>query len=315
MVNGRVRLNNKKPHSLLRVMWLFLLIISVGSFESCSKDDSAAQTNLLLKTGVSYTPDGAYIPVGGQIKIGVLASGSGEPLTYIRIDRITSDDTLVQLDKGIYVGSSGYDADFTFSKDTSAYEIWRVLVMNADRDTATALLRVFRGSGSAYGDINSFGSILIGLQNNTSFDHYLDLDLGLTYDNADRSGHEQEIDIIAYYYVTSGLPSPTLICPGYSTAIGYYPDLTGWPVKNSTLFDYITSDNDLISGEQFDAAANDSLLVTAYKPDKVSGNCKYCYSGKVIPFKTQQGKYGLIKIIRADQTNSGSIEIAVKIQK
>lgn len=66
---------------------------------------------------------------------------------------------------------------------------------------------------------------------------------------------------------------------------------------------------------QFDAAMNDSLLVTAFKPDKVSGNCKYGYTGKVIPFKTQEGKYGMIKVIHADEKEDGIMEIAVKIQK
>ena len=86
-------------------------------------------------------------------------------------------------------------------------------------------------------------------------------------------------------------------------------------MKNSTLYDYKTSDNDLVSEAQFDAAMNDSLLVAGYKPQNVSGLCKFCYTGKVIPFKTTGGKYGMVKVIRADETEGGSMEIAVKIQE
>ena len=88
-----------------------------------------------------------------------------------------------------------------------------------------------------------------------------------------------------------------------------------WTVRNSTTYDYKTSDNDLVSVEQFDSAENDSLLVAGYKPQNVSGLCKYCYTGKVIPFKTAGGKYGLIKVIKADEQEGGSMQIAVKIQR
>lgn len=71
----------------------------------------------------------------------------------------------------------------------------------------------------------------------------------------------------------------------------------------------------MISGAQFDAAENDSLLVSGYKPENVSGLCKYCYTGKVVPFKTAGGKYGMVKVITADEKEGGSMEIAIKIQQ
>ena len=86
-------------------------------------------------------------------------------------------------------------------------------------------------------------------------------------------------------------------------------------MKNSTSYDYKTSDNDLVSIAQFDAAENDSLLVAGYKPQNVSGLCKFCYTNKVIPFKTASGKYGMVKVIRADELDQGSMEIAVKVQR
>lgn len=316
MVN-LIQLFSKKPHNLLKGVWLFVFFVLVSSVFlcSCSKDETISQANLILKTGTAYTPNGASIPVGGKIQIGVLASGAGVPLTYIRIDRISGNDTLTQLDRGFYVGSEGLDADFTFSKDTSAVELWQIMVMNADRNTAVKTLLVLRGSGTAYGPISSFSSVKFGMQSNTSIGHFVDIHTGNVFDETTVAGHEKEIDVIAYYYITSGLSSPTFTCPGYTAAIGYYPQMGNWPVKNNILYDYQTSDNNLVSTSQFDAAVNDSLLVTAFKPDKVSGNCKYGYTGKVIPFKTQEGKYGMIKVIHADEKEDGIMEIAVKIQK
>lgn len=316
MVN-LIQIVSKKSRNLLKGVWLFVFFVlgSLVLFFSCAKDETISQANVILKTGTAYTHNGASIPVGGKIQIGVLASGAGVPLTYIRIDRISGNDTLTQLDRGFYAGSEGLDADFTFSKDTSAVELWRIMVMNADRDTAVKTLLVLRGSGTAYGPINSFSSIKFGMQRNTSNGHFVDIHTGNVFDGTTVAGNESKIDVIAYYYITSGLSSPTFTCPGYTAAVGYYPQLGNWPVKNNILYDYQTSDNNLVTITQFDAAMNDSLLVTAFKPDKVSGNCKYGYTGKVIPFKTQEGKFGMIKVIHADEKEDGIMEIAVKIQK
>jgi hypothetical protein len=221
----------------------------------------------------------------------------------------------LQADKGIYIASGVYDEDFVFAKDSSYQETWVVTVMNADRDTVVRRLQVFRATGSAYGEIRYHPSLTIGLQDNNQFGHFVDVDSGIVYDHSTIQNNEGAIDLFGYYYITSGLPSPSLTCPAYTAAIAYYPELGTWPVKNSTLYDYASTDNDLISVGQFEAAQNDSLLVSAYKPGKVSGNCKYCYTGKVIPFKTREGKYGLVRVIRADQSSGGSMEIAIKVQK
>lgn len=315
-MSALIRYSHHKPHNLQRLVWLLAFVLILGTlFSSCTKEDSLKRANLILKTGVAYTADGAYVPAGGQIRIGILASGAGVPLTYLKIIRITAYDTITQLDRGIYIGREGLDATFSFSKDTTAFETWLVVVMNADRDTAMKSLTVLKGEGTDYESISYFPSVTLSFQNNSSFGHFLDADNGETYDENTVTGHESEIDMLCYYYVTSGLPSPSFTCPGYIAAVGYYPVLNNWTTKNTTLFDYRTTDEDLISIAQFDATTNDSLLVTAYKPDKVSGNCKYCYTGKIVPFKTDSGKYGLIKVIRADETDTGSIEVSIKVQK
>ena len=307
----------ENPHCPSKGVWFFLISLMLlnATFYSCSKDEPTAKASLILKTGIAYTQNGAFISVGGSIKIGVLASGAGASLTYIRIDRISGGDTLTQVDRGIYIGSEGLDADYSFSKDTSSIEQWVVLVMNADRDTAIQRLTFYKGSGTAYGKINSFDDIKLSFQGNHTNGHFLDVHTGNVFDETTITGHESEIDILTYYYITSGLSSPTFTCPGYTAAVAYYPQMNTWKVKNTTLYDYRTSDNNLVTVAQFDAAQNDSLLVTAYKPDKVSGNCKYGYTGKVIPFKTHEGKYGLSKVIHSDEKEDGVIEIAIKVQK
>jgi hypothetical protein len=302
-------------HGLFRVRLLCLFFVLAAAIVSCKQEEEIDRASVILKTGVAYTSPLEEVSPGGKINIGVLATGAGAPLTYIRIERIVGNDTSVQLDRGIYAGSKGYDQDFVFPKGSAELEIWRVLVMNADRDTASVVLPVRKGAGVDYGPIYHFWPVLVGMQNYAPTASYLNLETGMVYNAATVSGNEATIDLVPYFYVTSGLPSPTLTCPGYTSAVGYYPIINNWTIKNTTLFDYYTSDNSLVSPAQFDAALSDSLLVTAYNPAKVSGNCKYAYAGRVIPFKTQSGKYGMIKVIAADKQEEGTILLEIKIQQ
>lgn len=305
----------QKLQDLSRVMQLCFFTGLMLLFFSCSEEESLRKPSVILKTGVAYTASGTAIAQGGKIQIGILASGAGSPLTYLRIERITGSDTTVQLDRGIWAGSEGVDQDFSFPKGAAQEETWRIVVMNADRLTSEASLTVLKAAGADYGAIKHFGPISLDMQLNPGGKSFLDLDNGQVYTQNDVSGHEQEIDLLPYYYVTSGLPSPTLTCPGYTSAPGYYPVLTSWTVRNNILYDYYTSDNSLISPLQFDHAVNDSLLITAYNPSRVSGNCKYAYAGRVIPFKTEQGKYGLVKIVTAEESETGTLSLEIKIQE
>ncbi|HRY33928.1 MAG TPA: hypothetical protein P5531_13255 [Bacteroidales bacterium] len=302
------------PPAFFRHGRLIILLFSIMILFSCEKDETDADPFLQLKTGVAYTPPGGSVPLGGVIRIGVLASGGGVPLTYLRIQKISGGDTSLQIDRGLYAENAGLDEDFVFSKDTAQTETWLITVMNAGRKETSAGLVIHRGSGSAWGPVNHYQGIVLGLQSNTVSPHYLDARKGLAYTNTTVAGHEAEIDIVGYFYFTSGKPSPTLTCPAYPAAGGYYPQIASWTSKRMTLYDYYSTDNDLVSAAAFDAAVSDSLLVNAYNPRLVSGNCKFCYTGKVIPFKTQDNKYGLIKVVHAGENESGTIEIEIKVQ-
>jgi len=299
----------------MKVYKLFFIGILVF-LSACSKDNLSETTPFIfLKSGDEFTSHQSYVPVGGQLKFGISAIGDGAAITNLTIKRITEQGTIIELDQGMYLKTGGLDTTVTFVKGNASKEIWKFSIMNDHRDTASVSTIVYKGEGSAYGDIHYFPSITIGYQTNNSLPYYIDLHTGQTYDNTTSSGNESVIDLVSYYYLSSGKSSPTLSCPSYETARSYHPAMNDWPVQNATLYDYETTDNDLISIDEFDSAQNDSLLVNGYIPSSTSGTCKYCYTGKIIPFKTKDGKYGLIKVIHADEAESGRIEIAVKIQQ
>jgi hypothetical protein len=296
-----------------RIAFLVFIMFFVG----CSKtEEERIKPMIVMKTG-DFTVDGSSVPVGGKLSFGITAIEGSAPITNLRIRRIAGGKTITELDKGLYIPQGGLDYTFNAVKSAEAIETWTFMVMNANRDTTQFSLTVLLGEGSAYGPVLHFPSIIIGMQNHSSLPQYLDLHSGTLYTSTSVSGHEAAIDMVGFVYQTGGVMSPTLCCPAYSgssSVTGHYPAIANWVTRNSTLYDYYTSDNQLISEAQFDGAANDSLLVSAYKPGNVSGLCKYAYAGRVIPFKTEDGKYGMIKMKRADIDTDGVMEFEVKIQ-
>jgi hypothetical protein len=292
-----------------------LILLLVLVFNGCGTDEPETTPLILLKSGDSFTADGTAVAPGGTLRFGLSVSGGGGAITNLVVRRVSDGVAVTEADKGMYISYGGLDTTLTYTRGYGQVERWVFSVMNSFRDTASVSLTVLKGAGSAWGEITYHPSIRIGLQDNNSLPHFADLHSGVAWDAAGVAGHEAEVDMAAFWYLTSGNSSPTLTCPAYSSALTYYPLFGSWSVKNQTMYDYYTSDNNLVTAAQFDLAANDSLLVNAYRPGSVSGQSKYAYTGKVVPFRTANGKYGLIKVIRADETPSGEMEIAVKIQK
>ncbi|HOZ15477.1 MAG TPA: hypothetical protein PLH91_06970 [Tenuifilaceae bacterium] len=297
-----------------------IIIILILALFACKKDESTAVPPLIvLKIGDGYTSDLQEIPAGGSLKFGVKAYSKGDIITNLRIQRFADGKKITEEDKGLY-NKDSIVQDFSYNKSLAEQEVWTFFVMNSNRDSVSVSLTVNLGIGYDYGQIYHFPSLKIGFQNNTEYPNYLDLHTGLRYTKDNVSGHEADIDLVGFFYVTSGKDSPTLCCPGYTgsssiTAPERYPEIASWTIRRSTLYDYNSSDNNLVSVEEFEKATTDSLLTASYIPEKVSGLCKYTTAGRIIPLKTEDGKYGLIRVIHADLNDEGYMEIEVKIQK
>jgi hypothetical protein len=294
--------------------------LSIVLFTGCKKDDETEVAPLVaLKNGDDYTLNNSKIPVGGRITFGIAATTGSAPLTYIRISRIVNGVKIKEIDRGVYInGDGGFSDDFTFYKSSAELELWEFFVMNANRDSAITTRTILLGEGSAYSDINHYSSLIIGMQNNTEYPNYVDLHTGTLFRKDNVTGHEGEIDLVGFVYETSGVMSPTLCCPAYtgsSSVTTHYPEIASWSVRNATSYDYYSSDNDLVDQVEFDNAQNDSLLVASFKPGNVSGLCKYCYTDRIVPFRTTDGKYGLVRVKYSDTVKDGYMELEIKIQQ
>ncbi|KAB2872065.1 MAG: hypothetical protein F9K37_01455 [Bacteroidales bacterium] len=298
---------------------LLIVCIAVTLLTNCKKEEEAVFPPIVaLKSTDDFTSNNDEIPVGGKIKFGIVATTGSAPITNLRITRIVNGQRIKEIDHGLFIKNRSLDTVHSFVKSSAEMELWEFFVMNANRDSAIITRTVLLGEGSAYGAISHYPSLKIGMQNNSQYPNFVDLHTGTLYSSGNISGHEAEIDIVAFVYQTSGIMSPTLCCPGYtgtSSAALHYPEISSWSVRNPISYDYYSSDNNLVDLQKFESAQNDSLLVASFKPGNISGLCKYCFTDKIIPFKTADGKYGLVRVKHADTVTDGYMELEIKIQQ
>ncbi|NTW26088.1 MAG: hypothetical protein HGA37_15425, partial [Lentimicrobium sp.] len=70
-----------------------------------------------------------------------------------------------------------------------------------------------------------------------------------------------------------------------------------------------------LTAAQFDAVQNDAIVIDAFDTENDFRKAKVLTAGDVYSFKLQNGKYGLLKVIAVNGEQTGSLEIAVKVQK
>jgi hypothetical protein len=296
---------------------ILILVVIIG----CKKKEEKLPPTINFKVGSTYTKDSAIVAVGHKLYFGIQARGISENLTNFTIKKILEDGTSVTvMDTGM--NAESLDLDKTFYQNVENKATWTFTVMDKNRSSASVSLRIYKDPNSAYGGIYYFPSVLIGYQNNTYIGHFMDAKTGMVYNEDSATVHQADVDFLIYYFISDDLPSPVLSSPGemdnFSTdAQLYYPCIINWLTRKYTKWD-ISIDNGTntpLTVADFDAAQNDSLLIVAYHDVWGKKKFRWATAGKIIPFMTSDGKKGLVKVISADFTDTGSMEIAVKIQQ
>lgn len=287
-------------------------------FISCEKDEDLKSPEIFFKTGNSYTLDGDTVAVGHALRFGIQARGISENITNFTIKKQLEDGTVVTvMDTAMF--SMTLDIDKTFYQNVEAMAVWKFSVMDRNRMSAEISMVVYKDPNSTFGGIYYYPSIKMGFQNNTDNGHFLDPTTGNVYTSDSATAKQDVIDILTYFKNDETPPAPVLSSAGemdnYSDdAKTFYPIIVDWSTRNYTLWDISVDDNP-ISIQAFDAAHNDSLLIVSYDPVWGRKKFKWATEGKVIPFQTAGGKLGLIKVLYAAGSDSGIIEMSLKIQQ
>jgi len=300
-------------------LFITIVLILIILFAACKKDnENPKPPQISFKVGDTYTKDNAVVSIGHKLLFGVTAAAGDEVITNFTIKKILENgESVNMMDTGVY--TSTLDLTKIFYQNVEDKATWIFSVMDRNRLSSEIKMVVYKDPNSAFGGIHYYPSIKMGYQNNSQYGHFLDLSTGKVWFEDSASLFYNQIDVLCYYIISESLPSPVLSSAGemdnYSTdAQTFYPSIVGWPSRNYTKWD-ISVDTNPLSVSDFNNAHNDSLLIVSYHDVWGKKKFRWATAGRIIPFLTSGGKYGLIRVIHADFFDNGIMEIAVKVQQ
>ena len=307
----------KNRESVFIILSLALLIV----FQACKKDKALQPPVINFKVGTVYTQNGAVVMVGHKLHFGIQARGTSESITNFTVKKVLDNGTVITvMDTALY--TQYVDIDKIFFQNIEPKATWTFTVMDRNRMTAEISLVIYKDPNSVYGGIIYYPSIILGFQNNSTYGHFLNPATGIVYENDSATANQSKIDILTYFIPDDSPPCPAFSSSGemdnFSTnAQTDYPIITNWTTRNYTLWDisFDNGSNTPLTVSDFNTAQNDSLLIVSYHSIWGKKKFRFATAGKIIPFLTAGGKLGLIKVINADNSDSGKIEFALKIQQ
>jgi hypothetical protein len=300
--------------SLLAVLVFSVLLALL----SCSKDDEKIPPVINFKQGSKFTLDGDEVKVGNMLIFGIQARGNGVNITNFTIKKHLVDGTSVAvMDTGM--NAESLDIEKVYYQNIEDEVEWTFTAMDKNRMSSQISLTVYKDPDSQFGGIYYYPSITMGYQYNSEYGHFLDPFTGKVYSEDSATILQNDMHFLVYYIEDEDLPSPVFSSPGemdnFSTeAKLFYPCIIDWQTRRYTKWD-ISVDDDPIPAEAFDQAFNDSLLIVSFNEVWGKKKFKWATNGRVIPFRTITGKFGLVKVINAEHSENGKIEFAVKIQQ
>lgn len=298
--------------------FLILNIAGIMLMVACNKEEEKIPPTINFKTGTEFTADNAIAMVGAKLRFGIQARANSANITNFTVRKFLVDGTSITvMDTG--TNSESLDIEKTFYQSVEDEVEWTFTVMDKNRMSSHISLTVLKDPNSQFGGIFYYPSLKMGFQNNTEYGHFLDPFTGKAYFGDSATLLQNSIHFLVYFFEDNNEPSPTFSSSGEmdnssTEALSYYPEISTWQVRNYTLWD-ISVEDDPIPVDAFDEAFNDSLLIVSY--DEVWGKKKFKWvqPNQVIPFKTADGKFGLVKVIDPGNSDTGIMEFALKIQQ
>jgi hypothetical protein len=299
--------------SLIKVMTCGVLIFLI----SCNKEDAKTPPTINFKQGSRFTLDGDKVKIGNELIFGIQASGNDANITNFTIKKFLTDGSSVTI-MDTSLNAESLNIEKVFYQSIEEEVEWVFTVMDKNRLSSDLSLTVYKDPNSQFGGIYYYPSITLGYQYNTDYGHFLDPFSGKVCFDDSAAMFQNDMHILVYYIVSDDLPSPVFSSPGEvdnfsEEAKAFYPFILNWQVRRFTKWD-ISVDDTPISTQAFEEADNDSLLIVSYNEVWGKKKFRWATNGRIIPFKTAYGKFGLLKVITAENSESGKIEFAVKIQ-
>lgn len=284
-----------------------LTIVIAMFITGCSKAPAPDPPGISFIRQSGYLFNDTVLETGQKVKIGIRAvtTAVSSPITYFSV-RFSEGTEQILLDSGMSSSSFQYDLDVI--KTNAPVETWTFLIMDRNRIEQKVQIRLTKAEVSKWGKIRTFSDIMLGAQENTAKGSFYSIradsvmPLSLAYEN------QPLVDMLYYYGQYQG----TLSSPNEAEAPLFFTGPQGianWTVKNEMRYD-----TTLITAENFDKSANDSLILSAYQPTSGKKKGKFAAEGMVFSFRSPAGKLGLLKVQQVTPQPVGAIRFTIKIQ-
>jgi len=284
---------------------------------ACKKETDKVSPTLQPITENGFAVDSIIVPTGYPYKVGISAGKGDAAITNLVVKLTNENGTETALDSGMYSNSFRYTRSISYG--ASKFEKWEFMIRDKNGKSASTSITIIKDPASTYGPVKTYADVKLVAQDNTQGNSFYSLANGISYPQQDAGLYQQNINIITYFGNTL-VPSTefTLSSPGESDVVSFYPFITSWAApRNETRY---KPDSLTISQAAFEAAYNDSLIITNYT-SATTGKRKFkmARAGYVIPFHVtlgpEAGKRGLVRIKSLQNSRSGYIIADIKVQK
>ncbi len=286
-------------------MWLAL---AVFAFTNCTKDedDPIVLPTLNLKAETGYISQNTNAAYGDTLLFGVIAKSNGKD-NLVKF-RVEANDQLM-LDSTI--NTAEFTFDFYTLKGISQTEEWTMTVTDIAGNSFNKTVTIT----ADFGEINSFTTVLMGAQDNVDVQSFLSLsdNLATLYFQAQAFQNQEDIDMFCFFENNEESQNMmSLAAPGTGIT-GIFSGQTSpenYTTKNTTYFCKTS-----LTAAEFDAVQDDAVVLDSYDPDNKFRKAKLLTAGDVYAFKLQSGLFGLFKVIAVNGEETGTLELAIKVQK
>lgn len=277
------------------------------TFTNCTKDaDEPGNPTIILNSDAGFITGNTTASYGDTLKIGINANRNG---TDNLVKFTISVNNQVLMDSTINAQSFNYS--FYTIKSIADVEAWTMIVTDIAGHTSDVSVTIT----GAFGEIDNYTTILMGAQDNVTSESFLSLsnNQATLYMQAAAFEHQTDIDMFCFYENTPEHQNMmTLAAPG-SNITGIFTGATSpdnYTTKNVTFF--VKTD---LTASMFDAVQNDAVIMASYNPDNKFKKAKVLTEGDVYAFQLQSGKYGLFKVVDVTGEETGTLTLAIKVQK
>lgn len=240
---------------------------------------------------------------GNGIALIINASAGTENITYFSILRNGQH----VLDSGL--NSTSFYASRIILKNTDSIEEYTILIRDKDFNESRVSFQFSLLPTLSYGQIKVFNHITLGAQDNGSVGSFLNLFSGNMYNLGQAYLIQDSIQMLYFY---DAVDLNTIASPNANIDTSYFGGtfgLANWTQKNEIRYSQL-----FISEGEFNASQNDSLIIAHLFPYETGKRkAKVLQAGNVYEFGFN-GLYGIFFVHNVSGTNSGSIEISIKMQ-